>query len=214
MDNRHLIILKWKGRIPFAESLSEQAQLKEHAKLNPPACVLGFECTPPCVTLGVRGEKDKDILVTQEQMENRGLSFFSIRRGGEATLHGPGQLVIYPIVNLRILNKKPRDFIKDLERITYRFLKHYGIETKSSGSHSGLFTQKGKIAFFGIHISEGISQHGLAINVKNDLELFHTIRSCGSTYQTHDRMSDHVGHHLPLKSLCEKWVYFATKHWA
>lgn len=100
-----------------------------------------------------------------------------VERGGEATLHSPGQLVIYPIVKIRG-RIQVREWVELLQQVTARSLLAVGLET-SAGPHAGLWTSKGKIASMGLRITDGVSTHGLAINVCNDLSLFNRISPCG-----------------------------------
>ena len=172
----------WKGKIPYGESLTLQDSLKEQACKSPRAFIMGFEC-PACITLGLRGEPGKDL---KPIALKQGVEVKAVKRGGQATLHSPGQLVVYPIMDLLQWKIRPRDFLSLLEQITCDVLKEYGITANKQESSAGLFTTKGKIAFFGIHISKGVSQHGLSLNVSNDLKLFNVIRSCGLSHRSHD----------------------------
>ncbi len=175
----------WKGKIPYQKSLISQEQLKDQICKSQKAFFMGFEC-PACITLGLRGKKEKDLSSTIEEYKKKQIEVLTVKRGGQATLHAPGQLVIYPIMDLLKWKIRPRDFLSLLEQITITTLKEYGVSTEKTEDSAGLFTEKGKIAFFGIHISRGVSQHGLAINVRNDLALFNLIRSCGISHRPHD----------------------------
>ena len=165
---------------------------------------LGFEVTKPVITLGLRSD-ESHILFNEEQLKQNKLSILSLKRGGEATLHAPGQLVIYPILHLPFLALKVKDFIVKLEEITQSVLKDFGIETKKDSGYAGLYTAKGKICFFGIHISGGVSQHGVSINVHNDLSLFSSIKSCGEKNRRHDSLSLYPSFSLSQKELFLKW---------
>ena len=92
-----------------------------------------------------------------------------------------------------------------LQEITQSLLKDLGVETNKEGKYAGLYTKRGKICFFGIHISKGISQHGLSINVDNDLSLFHSILSCGEKNRDHDSLSLYPKYSLNKKELFFKW---------
>ncbi|MDE0119900.1 MAG: lipoyl(octanoyl) transferase LipB [Bdellovibrionales bacterium] len=157
----------------------------QYNKKVPKAFFIGFEC-PSCITLGLRGKEETDLNRASEEYKKKKIEIVPIKRGGQATLHSPGQLVIYPVMSLLQWKIRPRDFLSILEKITQDILEKYGILTEKREEAAGLFTKKGKIAFFGIHISGGISQHGLAINVRNNLELFNLIRSCGVSHRPHD----------------------------
>ena len=168
---------RWAGAIPFEDSLKEQERLKPLAKKGE-FCFFGFEPLEPVISHGLRSG-DADVLWPESRLKSHGIKRAALKRGGEATLHAPGQLVIYPALSLPLLKIKVRDYILCLEDLTRQALAGLGIQTERRDRDSGLSTQRGKIAFFGIHVSEGVSQHGLSINVNNDLSLFSAIKSCG-----------------------------------
>ncbi len=169
--------------------------------------VLGFEC-PPCITLGLRGDRKKDLL--QKPGVYKNMDIVSITRGGQATLHSPGQLVIYPVVDLLKFKIRLKDFLTLLEHITQQTFLDLGVKLHKQENSAGLFTSRGKIAFFGVHVSQGVSQHGLALNVSNDLTMFNLIRSCGNTHRKHDSLQQR-GLKISVKDLFSKWVQQAIK---
>ena len=201
---------KWIGKVPFKTSLEEQEKLKDEAKKG---CFyfLGFETNRPAITKGVRANCE-DIIWDADHLEKHNIELVELRRGGQATLHPPGQLVIYPVMHLPLLKIKIRDFIVALESITQSFFQDFGIETKRMEKYSGLSTSKGKIAFFGIHITGGVSQHGLSVNVCNDLSLFSSIKSCGTENRPHDNLISH-GINLTTEDLFYKWSKKAQSFW-
>ena len=178
---------RWAGSIPFEESLKEQERLKPLAKEGK-FCFLGFESRQPVISHGARSSQE-DILWPESGLRERGLKRLELRRGGEATIHAPGQLVIYPVMFLPLLKIRVRDYILLLESLTKKVLSDLGIQAERTDRDSGLSTKKGKIAFFGIHVSEGVSQHGLSINISNDLKLFSAIKSCGRAARSHDSLA-------------------------
>ena len=199
----------WQGFISYSQSLKRQEDLKLKAKGQRKVFLLGFECGP-CVTLGLRGGGD-DLLLSSKEYGLRGVEVVRIKRGGQATLHAPGQLVIYPIMDLKVLKIPPRCFLQKLEQITIRVLKSYGVSAKRTEAFAGLSTAQGKIAFFGVHISEGVSQHGLALNVRNDLKLFDMIKSCGQALRRHDRLCSYGLETLTLQQVFACWCRLAQE---
>lgn len=195
----------WKGEIPYRESLSLQEELKQKARKTSQAFLVGFEC-PGCITLGLRGKKETDLQASHADYKD--IEVITIKRGGQATLHSLGQLVIYPVMDLLSWKIRPRDFLSILESITQKTLKQYGVTAEKKEDSAGLFTQNGKIAFFGIHISGGVSQHGLAVNICNDLRLFNLIRSCGVTHRPHDSLQNY-GLNPGLKEVFSLWCQIA-----
>ena len=194
---------RWEGSIPFQKSLKLQEEGKSLAK-NGAGFFLGFESCHGVISKGLRTEEE-DILWSDTQLKQKKVSLISLKRGGKATLHAPGQLVIYPVIHLASFKWQIKDFILLLESITKEFLLDLGIVSERKEKYSGLSTSRGKIAFFGIHVSDGVSQHGLSINVNNDLELFHSIKSCGVKDRPHDRLKDHQTS-FSTKELFEKWT--------
>ena len=199
---------QWEGAIPFQKSLEIQEKLKPLAKKGA-GFFLGFESCHGVITKGL-GTEAEDILWPEKQLAQKKISLISLKRGGKATLHAPGQLVIYPVIHLASFKWLIKDFILSLENMTREFLLDLGVAAgRKEEKYSGLSTARGKIAFFGIQVSEGVSQHGLSINVSNDLDLFHSIKSCGVKNRPHDKLKDHQIS-LTTKELFEKWTARAT----
>jgi lipoyl(octanoyl) transferase len=166
-------------------------------KIQAEACnqILGFEYDP-VITLGKRAglEEIKSI---------QGFEVYETDRGGFATLHSPGQLVIYPVFNIRQKKISVTEFVKLLEQTTEAFLEDHGIQCVSGGD-SGVFTGLGKIAFIGIRVKSGVTQHGISINIKNDLKLFESIRPCGLSTRPLDSVLNH-GVDIPLSEAFQSW---------
>ncbi len=169
--------------------------------------VLGFEYYP-VITLGKRAELSAELPFPQEELLAKGLTFVETDRGGQATLHAPGQLVIYPLVPIRNLGISVRDFVGILENSTILWLEKYGIRSWR-GEEAGVFTKNGKIAFIGIRVANGITKHGISINIANDLSLFQGIRSCGLQNRPVDSLFENQVQ-LDLAEAFESWnLYFA-----
>lgn len=172
-----------------------QLELHEIVKHNPQqSYVLGLE-HPAVMTLGYRARAENEIL-------NQLVSIPVVRatRGGLATVHSEGQLVIYPILDLREQRLGVRSFVELLLAITKDVLQGFGIEAELDQEKIGLYTRQGKIAFCGLQIKNGISLHGLSINMTNDLTLFEQIMACGVQKQK----MDCTGHYLNI----EKQIFF------
>lgn len=138
----------------------------------------GFEFQK-VITLGRRASLEQDLQVEAEFLLHHGFSIRHVDRGGEATLHNPGQLVIYPIVNLRTLGLTVREFVAALQNTTVDLLKAYGVSAGLIEGCPGVYTSKGKIGFVGVRIQRSVTTHGLSLNVANNLDDFQMIRSCG-----------------------------------
>jgi lipoyl(octanoyl) transferase len=140
---------------------------------------------PSVVTLGVRGNQQDLVPLKTLQMP-----VLECDRGGQATIHSPGQLVIYPILPVRFLGWGAQDLYKLLSQVSQTVLRDLGIPTEE-GKSPGLFLSGKKLVFFGFRIERGVSRHGLSINVSNDLGLFTTIRPCGVSDQAMTSLAQH-----------------------
>ena len=201
----------WLEKLSVQASFKKQLDLKEQLLCGQQdsGFFMGFEPESPVITKGLRSNRD-DILWSEDRLEQFKVRQVSIKRGGQATLHAPGQLVIYPVLPVSVFSLKIKDYIVALESLTQKVLLKVGVSTKKLEEYAGLFTSKGKIAFFGVHISQGISQHGLAINVNNDLHLFSAIKSCGLAQRKHDSLSL-ADLNISPKELFDTWTNAAQK---
>lgn len=192
----------WLGLFDYVKALELQDTVQQNAEADP--AILGLE-HPLTITLGRRGDPLKDVLVGFKVLREKSIPVVAVDRGGQATLHHPGQLVIYPIISLRQLKVGVKVYVEALEETTKQLLAQYGITALCRGDEPGLYTMKGKIASFGVRISRGVTSHGVAINVQNELSDFSMVRSCGKATETFSRMKD-FGVSAPLEVLFEQWV--------
>lgn len=195
---------EWMGSVDFQKSLDRQEELKPLIQKKRKAYFLGFESKTPVISQGLRATH-KDLLWSDKELKKSSLKILKVRRGGETTLHSPGQLIIYPIVFLPAFKMRIKDFLETLELITQSFFKDFSISTQKLDQHAGLSTNQGKLAFFGIHISQGVSHHGVSISVSNDLNLFSSIKSCGQAHRNHDKMTFYNSD-LKLQDLFNRWA--------
>lgn len=201
---------KWLGRLIYQKGLELQQDFVEKTKQTGMCYLLGLEHFP-VITLGLKADQT-DILAPSDLIERKGVQVVWTKRGGRATCHAPGQLVIYPIVPLKTFHLSVRGYMTLLESSTRVLLQDLGVECvkKQEGQTSAIYTSKGKIVFFGVHIQRGIAFHGLAINVSNDLDLFSLIRSCGVDFEKLDRLSNYQN--LTTSILFKKWVESFCQH--
>lgn len=179
------------GRLDFQKAEALQGELYLLAQKNRGHFVLGLE-HPAVLTLGYRANQ-----IFEVYPQNT-LPIQKTSRGGLATVHSEGQLIIYPIINLRVLNIGVRDYVRLLMLTTQGFLTSFGIKSYVDDKAVGVYTAHGKLAFCGIQIKGGITQHGISLNVRNDLSLFDYIRPCGCEKINFDSLSRYdISHTLP-----------------
>ena len=186
----HLLQL---GRIPYAEGLRIQAEIVAARKANAIGDTLLLLEHPPVLTLG-RNSTRANILATDDHLARRGVEIHEINRGGDVTYHGPGQLVGYPIFDLRgeLPGKRgphlgPVDFVRLMEEALIFTCKDFAVPAQRVCKRTGVWTIGGgaipekKIAAIGIHVSQAVTSHGFALNVTTDLRDFDWIVPCGIT---------------------------------
>lgn len=135
----------------------------------------------PVFTLGKSGD-DRHLLVNETFLEKQGITFHRINRGGDITYHGPGQLVVYPILDLEFFFTDVHRYIRTLEEIVIRTMEHFGVAGRRIDGFTGVWTgnlPSRKICAIGVHLSRWVSMHGLAFNIHTDLSHFNLIVPCG-----------------------------------
>lgn len=166
------------GISEYKEVLQLQHKLTEQRKLDKiPNTILIVE-HPAVITLGAR-KSANTLLVSREELLQKQIDVVDIRRGGGTTAHNPGQLVFYPVLNLRQLNLGINEYIRLLEEIGMELLKQSGITSTRRKGFPGLWVDERKIASIGVRVSRFITYHGMAINIQNDLGIFDYIVPCG-----------------------------------
>ncbi len=165
------------GIIGYKEGYVIQKQFVEKIQGGEDPVVLLCE-HPVVLTLGRLANED-NLLISKEKLKKRKISVEHIDRGGEVTLHSPGQLVIYSIVDLRYFGKDLHDFMRKLEQVAIDLLGDFGIVADRFLGRTGVWVGSKKIVSIGIGVKKWISFHGMAINVNTDLNLFSMIKPCG-----------------------------------
>ncbi len=178
----------WLGRVAYASALDLQMRICEAKKRGMEPDVLLLLEHPPVITLGRNG-KWHNLLVSAEILQARGVDLFEIDRGGDITFHGPGQLVGYPILRLGPDERDVRLYMRNLEECLIRMLRDYGIQAHRDPGYTGVWTEDGKIAAMGVHLSRWITRHGFALNVDTDLSYYDLIVPCGIAGKTVTSMS-------------------------
>ncbi len=176
MDVRRL------GRIGYEEALQLQMQLVEERKkgLIPDQLLLLEH--PPVITLGVKTRNDlSHVLHTPEALANMGVGLFETGRGGDVTYHGPGQLVGYPIFDLKPDRCDVHRYVRDLEEVLIQAVARFGVSATRIPGLTGIWVGDEKLAAIGVRISRWVTSHGFALNVNVDLSRFNLIVPCGIT---------------------------------
>jgi len=165
------------GRVDYEGALGIQNET-ERAVLTgaQPDTLLLLE-HPHTVTLGRRSATG-GIIAPDELLKSRGVTVFETNRGGRTTYHGPGQIVGYPIINLRPEREDVHRYVRDLEEVLIRALSDFGIKSFRIPGLTGAHTDRGKVAAIGVHIARWITTHGFALNVNTDLSYFDLIVAC------------------------------------
>jgi len=177
------------GAMPYAEAL-EMQRAAAHARISGeiPEDLLLLVEHPPVVTLG-RASHDANLLASPALLAARGVELFEVERGGDVTFHGPGQLVGYPIIDLKRHKKDLHWYLRQVEEALIVALRTFGIEGGRSAGQTGVWVspdQSGaepaftrKIASIGVHARDWVTWHGFALNVSTDLAFFDLIVPCG-----------------------------------
>jgi len=166
--------------VPYAEALALQRELVEQRRAGRIGDTLLLVEHPHVLTLGVRGDGGRShILASDEELAARGVSVYETGRGGDITYHGPGQLVGYPIIDLKPDRCDVHRYVRDLEDVLIRTAAAYGIEAGRVEGLTGVWVGREKLAAIGVRIARWITSHGFALNVTTDLDYFSLIVPCG-----------------------------------
>jgi len=191
------------GQISYRDAYRLQRQLlEERAGGRIPDTLLLLE-HPPTITVGKSG-KLENILASPEELARKGVSLVFIDRGGDVTYHGPGQLVGYPIFDLRGWGKDIHRYIRNLEEAIIRTLKDFSIESGRDKNHPGVWVGNQEIAAIGLRLKKWITMHGFALNVNTDLAHFSLIYPCGFTDRTATSISQQLGRETSMATVTER----------
>ena len=206
------------GSIDYATGLRLQEKLVALRKDGRIGDALLLLEHPPVITLG-RNAKSSNVLAPPELLARRGVEVFECDRGGDVTFHGPGQLVAYPIFDLHGFPSETAsrktlgviDYVRRLEEVLIRTCADFAIPAKRIPGLTGVWTAESqaqrsntaeaKIAALGVHISRGVTSHGLALNVNTDLSFFNLIVPCGITSKPVTSIQKELGREIPMQDV-------------
>jgi len=168
------------GRVPYADALALQRTLVEERRAERVPDLLLLVEHPHVLTLGVKGDGGRShILADAATLELRGVEVHETGRGGDITYHGPGQIVGYPIIDLKPDRCDVHRYVRDLEEVLIRVAADYAIEATRVTGLTGVWVEDAKLAAIGVRISRWVTSHGFALNLSTNLDYFDLIVPCG-----------------------------------
>jgi lipoyl(octanoyl) transferase len=156
-------------------------------------------------TLGKNAD-DRNLLATERELDEEGIKVYQVERGGDITYHGPGQLIGYPILNLKTYGMHVGDYMRALEEMIIQLLSDYEIEGSRVQGRTGVWVKNEKICAMGIRVSHWITMHGFALNVNTDLHKFEHIIPCGIADRGVTSLQKLLGGQLRLEEVVEKII--------
>lgn len=192
----------WLGTIPYAEGVDLQRRLVEQRKSDAiPDQLLLLE-HPPVITLGVKTRDNRShIVATPQTLQDEGVEVFESGRGGDVTYHGPGQLVGYPIIDLRPDRCDVHRYVRDLEQTLIQAVARFDVIADRTAGLTGIWVGDKKLAAIGVRIARWITSHGFALNVTTKLEHFNLIVPCGIADKGVTSLERLTGHHVGIESV-------------
>jgi lipoyl(octanoyl) transferase len=168
------------GKMPYVEALTLQRALVEERRFARTGDLLLLVEHPPVLTLGVRGDGGRShIVASPDVLAARGIEVHETGRGGDITYHGPGQIVGYPIIDLKPDRCDVHRYVRDLEEVLIATAGDYGIRAGRLDGLTGVWVGGDKLAAIGVRIARWVTSHGFALNVSTDLDQFNLIVPCG-----------------------------------
>lgn len=194
------------GRVPYEAARRWQQRLVEARAFGRVPDLLILLEHPPTYTLG-RAANPGHILLDEGERRRRGVSVHAVERGGDVTYHGPGQLVGYPIVDLRARGGDVHRFLRDLEEVLIGVLGDFGIRGHREPGLTGVWVGDEKVAAIGVAFRRWISYHGFALNVDPDMTFFRGIVPCGIADRGVTSLARLLGEAPPLEQVAERCLH-------
>ncbi|MCH2139550.1 MAG: lipoyl(octanoyl) transferase LipB [Phycisphaerales bacterium] len=205
------------GQMAYGQALTLQRQLQQEVITareggpSHPGFLLMVEHVPPVITISRRAESGNHLIATPDMLERAGIEVHETDRGGDITYHGPGQLVVYPILDLNELSLRLHGYMRWLEDLVLEVLKQFGIEGHRDCEATGVWVDgpndhDRKICAMGVRVSRWVSMHGLALNVDPDLSHFDLIVPCGLHGRGVTSLRQELGEQSPSMDVVKKAV--------
>ncbi len=191
------------GLVDYKKAWELQHQLWERRVEDELPDLLIFLEHPHVITLGRRGNRSH-LIASPEILEEMKIPIFQVERGGDVTYHGPGQIVVYPVLNLKEYGYRLIRYIGQLEEIILRVLKDFGIEGRRDPLNRGVWVNEEKIASVGVAIKRWVSFHGFSLNYETDLKYFELINPCGLEGKKMTTMAKIVGKGISRERLLKR----------
>ena len=194
------------GLVSYGEALELQKALVEERRAGRLPDLLLLLQHPPVITLGVRRDSRSHVMASDAQLAMHGIEVHEAGRGGDVTYHGPGQIVGYPILDLRPDRCDVHRYVRDLEEVMIRVCADYGVAAHRVEGLSGAWVGTEKIGAIGVRISRWITSHGFAFNVTTRLEDFQLIVPCGIADRGVTSLGKLVGEEPPVVEVEERFI--------
>jgi lipoate-protein ligase B len=187
------------GLTPYQQAWESQQRIAAAVRDGGPQALILLE-HPPTYTLGARGNAEH-LLLSEPALRARGAEVIHSDRGGDVTFHGPGQIVAYPILDLRAYGQGPVWYVRSLEAVLIDVLGRFGIVAGRCVGRPGVWVGDAKIAAIGVRVSRGVTTHGFALNVNTDLAYFQHIVPCGLADASVTSMRELAGEAFDLRAV-------------
>jgi len=204
-ETQSVLAVRRLGIVPYAEALALQRGLVEDRRAGRIPDTLLFVEHPHVLTLGVRGDGGRShILASADVLAARAVEVHETGRGGDITYHGPGQIVGYPIVDLKPDRCDVHRYVRDLEDVLIRTAAEYGVSAHRVDGLTGVWVGNDKLAAIGVRIARWITSHGFALNVSTDLDYFNLIVPCGIPDRGVTSLERLLGRPIPLDEVQDR----------
>ncbi|HOJ32279.1 MAG TPA: lipoyl(octanoyl) transferase LipB [Candidatus Hydrogenedentes bacterium] len=193
------------GLCPFQKAWTLQRERLEHVRRGTMPNALFLLEHAPVITLG-RNSRDEHVLASSNELSRKGIEVVSTDRGGDVTYHGPGQMVAYPILNLRQWQKSIRWYLRSLEEVVITLLDTYGVSATREPPFTGVWARGEKVAAIGVGLRDWVTFHGLSLNVNTDLKAFELIVPCGLYGKSVTSLQKILGKSLSMADVMERFT--------
>ena len=196
------------GLVPYRDALQLQRTLVEERRAERVPDLLLLLQHPPVITLGVKGDGGRsNIIATDARLAELGIEVSETGRGGDVTYHGPGQIVGYPIIDLKPDRCDVHRYVRDLEETMIRVCADYGLSAGRVQGLTGAWIGSAKIGAIGVRISRWITSHGFAFNVTTNLQHFQLIVPCGIVDRAVTSLESATGHPVPQEEAEDRLIH-------